>query len=77
MWLSDFEEAIAAMKEHCGWSCFSEIQASAFGDRFIFQPNDTKDFYFVYFRDSKKIIKQYFDTWRDPDHYEVIYEGEE
>ena len=76
MWLSDFEEAIAAMKEHCGWSCFSEIQASAFGDRFIFQPHDTKDFYFVYFRDSKKIVKQYPSTWRYSGYYEVIYEGD-
>lgn len=77
MWLSDFEEAIAVMKEHCKWSCFSEIQAGAFGDRFIFQPYDMKDFYFVYFRNSKKIVKQYSDTWRNPEHYEVIYGGDE
>ena len=77
MWLSDFEEAIAAMKEHCKWSCFSEIQAGAFGDRFIFQPHDMRDFYFVYYKNSKKIVKQYSDTWRNPEHYEVIYAGDE
>lgn len=77
MWLQDFEEAIAAMKEHCNYSCFSEIQAGMFGDRFIFQPDDMKDFYFVYFRKSKKIVKQYSDTWRNPEHYKVIYEGDE
>lgn len=76
MWLSDFEEAIAAIKEHCKWSCFSEIQAGVFGDRFIFQPDDMKDFYFVYFRNSKRIVKQYSDTWRYPEHFEVIYEGD-
>jgi len=79
MWLSDFEEAIAAMKEHCKWSCFAVIQASMYGDRFIFQPEDAdsiKDFVFIYFRNSKKIVKQYSDTWRNPEHYEVIYEGD-
>ena len=80
MWLSDFEEAIAAMKEHCKWSCvccFSVIQAGMHGDRIIFQPHDLKDFYFVYERQSKKILKCYSDTWRNLGHYEVIYEGEE
>jgi len=77
MWLSDFEEAIAAMKEHCNYSCFDSIVVSTFGDSFIFQPRGPKDFYFVYFRDSKKIVKQYFNTWRKPDHYEVIYKGDE
>ena len=77
MWLNDFEEAITAIKEHCKWSCFDSVAASAFGDSFIFQPRGPKDFYFVYFRDNKKIVKQYFDTWRKPDHYEVIYEGDE
>ena len=76
MWLSDFEEAIAAMKEHCIYSHFSVIQAGAYGDRFIFQLHNLKDFYFVYYRDSKKIVKQYSDTWRHPEHYEVIYEGD-
>lgn len=76
MWLSDFEEAIAAMKEHCKWSCFSVIQAGMYGDRIIFQPHDLKDFYFVYMRQSKKILKCYSDTWRNPEHYDVIYEGD-
>lgn len=76
MWLSDFEEAIAAMKKHCNYSCFSVIQVNDFGDRFIFQPHDIKDFYFVYMRQSKKIYKCYSDTWRNPDHYEVIYGGD-
>ena len=77
MWLNDFEEAIAAMKEHCNYNCFDSIAASIFGDSFIFQPRGQKDFYFIYFRDDKKIIKQYFDTWRNPKHYEVIYAGDE
>lgn len=77
MWLSDFEEAVAAMKKHCGWSCFSAIHGSAFGDRVIFLPHDMNDFYFIYYTKNKSIIKQYRDTWRYPDHYEVIYEGDE
>ena len=77
MWLSDFEEAITAMKEHCNYSCFGAIQATIFGDCILFIPAEITDFRFVYFRDSKKIIKQYSDTWRNPEHYEIIYEGDE
>lgn len=76
MWLSDFEEAIAAMKEHSVWRVFSKIEVSAFGDRFIFTPNDREDFYFVYFRDTKAILEYYVDTWHHPEHYRVIYEGD-
>lgn len=75
MWLSDFEEAIAAMKEHCEWYCFSEIQVNLFGD-IVFKPDEYDTFYFVYIRHSKSIYKYYSDTWRHPDHYEVIYEGD-
>ena len=74
MWLSDFEEAIAAMKEHCNWSCFSKIEAGIFGEKLIFTPDGRNDFYFVYMRYSKKIYKCYSDTWRNPEHYEIIYE---
>lgn len=77
MWLSDFEEAIAAIKEHYTWSCFSLIQCGVFGDRFIFQPNEMNNFYFVYFRKTGSIIKQFSDTWKHPEHYEVIYKGDE
>ena len=76
MWLSDFEEAITAMKEHCKWYCFSEIQVNLYGD-IIFKPDEYDTFYFVYIRHSKSIYKYYSDTWRNPEHYEVIYAGEE
>ena len=76
MWLSDFEEAIAAMKEHYSWECFSMIQPNAFGDCFLFQPNGMKDFYFVYVRQTGTIIKCYSDTWRHPEHQEIIYKGD-
>ena len=77
MWLSDFEEAIAAMKEHCSWECFSKIETGVFGEKFIFTPNGRNDFYFVYMRHSKNIYKYYSDTWRNLEHYEVIYKGDE
>ena len=77
MFLSDFEEAIAAMKEHCGWSCFSKIETGIFGDRFIFTPHGRDDFYFMYMRHNKNIYKCYSDTWKNPEHYEVIYKGDE
>lgn len=76
MWLSDFEEAIAAMKEYCGWSCFSEISTDWAGESFIFNPYDNSNFYFVYFRKSKRIVKRYQDTWKHPEHQEIIYEGD-
>ena len=76
MWLSDFEEAIAAMKEHCNYSCFDRIETNIFGGSFLFCPCNTSNFYFIYHRKNGKIVKRYSDTWRNPDHYEVIYEGD-
>lgn len=75
MYLNDFKEAIEAMEKHSGWSCFSLIQISAFGDRFIFLPYRINDFFFVYFINNGKIVMQYSDTWKNPEHKTVIYKG--
>lgn len=72
MWLNDFEEAIATMKEHCEWSCFSEIYVNLSGN-IVFEPDEYDTFYFIYMRHSKSIYKY----WRNPEHYEVIYAGDE
>lgn len=71
MWLSDFKEAITAMKEHCEWYCFSKIYVNLSGN-IVFKPDEYDTFYFVYIRHSKSIYKH----WKDPKHYEVIYAGD-
>lgn len=77
MWLSDFEEAIAAMKEHCKCSCYSKIEVGVFGDRFIFTPDGIVDFEYIYFRNTKTIYRVYSDTWKNSEHKDLIYKGDE
>lgn len=76
MWLSDFEEAIAAMKKHCTWACFSKISTNVYGD-FIFEPHEITDFYFVYFRKTGMIVKRFLVlSTKHPEHEEIIYKGD-
>jgi hypothetical protein len=79
MWLSDFEEAIQNVKAVLGDCCFMRIAWSFDGSALIFYPNsalEEDNIRFVYYRKSHKLLKQYADTWRHPDDYEVIYEGD-
>ena len=73
MWLSDFEEAIAAIKEQFGDGCWTKITASLFGDSFIF--TDTSGRTIKYLRHTGAIIETFEDTWRNPEHYTVIKSG--
>lgn len=75
MWLSDFANAIQRMIKLCGDSCFKRVSTSIYGD-FIFE-TDSSDFYFIMSHKTFRIEKRFEDTWRNPEHKEVIYEGDE
>ena len=75
MWLSDYEMAIAAMRDVFQDACFEVISCSIDGMRFVFQPMRNGDHFYVYFRNSGQIEKHYSDTWRNPSHYEIIKKG--
>ncbi len=75
MWLTDFEEAIAAVKEIMGNCCYTNISCSWDGSAFIFCtsiPDSTK---LVYYRNSGRIEIHYADTWTNPEHRDILKEG--
>lgn len=77
MWLSDFEEAIVTMREVLKECCgLMKIEWTWDGERAIFSGEAGEKSYLVYFRKSHRIEKHYEDTWRNPEHKEVIYEGD-
>jgi hypothetical protein len=75
MFLADYFEAINALMEHLGGysCCFNEIVAGL--DRMCFKMSNGEKY--VYFYQNRRIEKWYFDTWKNPEHKEVIYEGDE
>ena len=75
MWLSDYIEAIKAMQEVFGDSCFMSIHSSWDGLSFIFKPEIDSPESYVYYRKSGRIEKHFKDTWRDPEHRIIIKEG--
>ena len=80
MWLSDFEEAIKKVKAILGDCCFMQAQWAWDGSKLIFYMNtfiEPNDGYLVYFRKTHRLEKWYGNTWKNPEHKEVIYEGNE
>lgn len=76
MWLSDYKEAIEAMEAVFGDCCFEQIKCSFDGERIIFCTDNLDNLErYIYYRKTGKIIKAFNDTWRNPDHIEVIKEG--
>ena len=76
MWLSDYKKAIKEIEKVFGNCCFEQIKGSLDGERIIFYTSylDNLENY-IYYRRTGKIIKCFNDTWRNPDHIEVIKEG--
>lgn len=80
MWLSDFEEAIKNVKAIVGDCCFMRMDWAFDGSAVIFYPNtglEADDVHYIYFRKSHRLVKRYADTWKNPEHKEVIYAGDE
>ncbi len=75
MWIEDYIEAIAAVQNFFPNCCWDSISCSVFGDKFNFKPHDCEDWWIVYIRESKAIVRIFKDTWRNPDHYEVVNEN--
>ena len=75
MWLSDYELAIAAMRDVFEDACFESISCSYDGSVFIFEPVRNGDYQYNYYRKTGRITMTYKDTWRNPDHMTVIKEG--
>ena len=74
MFLSDYVEAIQKMIEICGNGVWYDVSCNFYGD-FIFK-TDIPDYYFIMSHKTHRIEKIYKDTWRNPEHKEVIYEGD-
>lgn len=77
MFLQDFQKAIniliAALGEKQYFICFESIAHSYDGKRFIFSID--KESYYVVDIHSGRVGKNYNDTWRNPEHREILYEG--
>ena len=76
MFLVDFVNACAALAAALGGNttmCFNKISCNTFGNCFIFSA-DVSDAEYRVWRGGK-IEKVYPDTWRNPDHREIICEG--
>ena len=75
MFLIDFFDAIVALTEHIGncSCCFNEILAG-FNGIYFKMSNGEK---YVYYRQNRRIEKWYSDTWKNMEHMDVIYEGDE
>lgn len=76
MFLIDYLDAINTLAECLGGACtccFNEITAGF--DRICFKMSNGEKY--VYFYQNRRVEKWYFDTWKNPEHKEVIYEGDE
>ena len=77
MFLLDFQKAIdiliAAIGEKQWFICFDSISHSYDGERFLFSID--KESYYVVDIYSGRVVKNYFDTWRNPEHMEILREG--
>ena len=77
MFLQDFQKAIniliAALGEKQYFICFESIAPSYDGKRFVFSID--KESYYVVDIHSGRVVKNYNDTWRNPEHMEIISEG--
>ena len=75
MFLIDFSKALDYLAEALGSAvsvCFRRIDCGVFGDRVTFDIDGE-----VAYRVWRKglVEKIYFDTWRNPEHKEIICEG--
>jgi len=77
MFLQDFQMAIniliAALGKKQYFICFESIVPPYDGKRFVFSID--KESYYVVDIHSGRVVKNYNDTWRNPEHMEVICEG--
>ena len=77
MFLLDFQKAIdiliAAIGEKQWFICFDSIGPSQDGLGFVFRINE--DEYYVVNIYSGCVVKKYSDTWRNPEHMEIIKNG--
>ena len=72
--LNEYKDAIALMEQFIGNGNFTSISCSWDGSAYIFKTGDPDTSYFVVFPDTRTIEIRYADTWRNPDHKEVVYE---
>ena len=75
MSLEDYKKAIDILVSAIGEDtcCFVSVSASLFGDRFIF--NIDSDTRYIVSIETGRITKEFTDTWRNPEHKEIICEG--
>ena len=75
MWLSDYEMAIAAMRDVFQDACFEQISCSFDGSVFIFEPVKNGDYSYIYFRKTGRIEMRPRSSWRDESLIQVIRDG--
>ena len=76
MFLQDFQAVINILAKALGGKCtccFKSISVNYFGDKFIFTI-DENSFYVVNV-ETGRITKEFSDTWRNPEHIEILQEG--
>ena len=75
MFLIDYLDAINTLAEYFGAysCCFDEIIAGF--DKMYFRMSNGEKY--VYFYQNRRIEKWYFDTCKNPEHRDIIYEGDE
>lgn len=77
MLLQDYVKAIhilmIALAEKQYYICFESIAPSYDGNRFVFSID--KESYYVVDIHNGRVVKNYNDTWRNPEHMEVLCEG--
>lgn len=71
MWIEDYLEAVAAVQKYMPNYCWERISCSAFGSTIVFKPT-SPDWYVVYVLKTKELWRTFEDTWRNPDHKELI-----
>ncbi len=76
MFLQDFQEVINILAKALGGKCtccFQNIGVNVFGDKFIFTIDDNS--HYVVNVETGRITKEFSDTWRNPEHMEILREG--
>ena len=78
MFLIDYQKAVNYLISvvGCASMCFKSVVTSPFGNCFIFNIDNAEDACLRVFRGGL-IDKVYSDTWRNPDHREIITKGNE
>ena len=71
--LSQYKKAIELMEHFMGNGYFTSISCSWDGTAYLFKTGDPDTSYFVVYPEEGFIEIRYADTWRNPDHKEVVY----